>query len=68
MSVVDAIRSGEIETEGRIKDSKAMAKKLQDLGMTKEEGKIWNRLPDANRARSSSPISGSSAIRIRTRR
>ncbi len=38
-AVVQAIRSGEIETEGRIKDSKAMAKKLQDLGMTKDEGK-----------------------------
>ncbi len=38
-SVVQAIRSGEIETEGRIKDSKAMAKKLQDLGMDREEAK-----------------------------
>jgi len=38
-AVVQAMRSGEIETEGRIKDSKAMARKLQDLGMTKEEGK-----------------------------
>ena len=38
-TIVQAIRSGEIETEGRIKDSKAMAKKLQDLGMTKDEAK-----------------------------
>jgi elongation factor 2 len=39
MKIVDAIRSGEIETEGRIKDSKAMAKKLQELGMSKDESK-----------------------------
>ncbi len=38
-AIVQAIRSGEIETEGRIKDSKAMAKKLQDLGMDKDEAK-----------------------------
>jgi elongation factor 2 len=38
-AVVQAIRSGEIETEGRIKDAKALARKLQDLGFTKEEGK-----------------------------
>jgi elongation factor 2 len=38
-AIVDAIRSGEIETGGRIKDSKAMAKKLQDLGMDKDEAK-----------------------------
>jgi elongation factor 2 len=37
--IVDAIRSGEIETEGRIKDAKALARKLQDLGFSKEEGK-----------------------------
>ena len=38
-AIIQAIRSGEIETEGKIKDSKAMARKLQDLGMSKEEGK-----------------------------
>ncbi len=38
-SVVQAIRSGEIETEGRIKDAKALARKLQDLGFNKEEAK-----------------------------
>lgn len=38
-AVVQAIRGGEIETEGRIKDSKAMAKKLQELGMDKDEAK-----------------------------
>jgi elongation factor 2 len=38
-AVVQAIRSGEIVTEGRIKDAKALAKKLQELGFSKEEGK-----------------------------
>ncbi len=38
-AVVNAIRSGEIETEGKIKDAKALAKKLQDLGFTKDEAK-----------------------------
>lgn len=38
-AIVQAMRSGEIETEGRIKDSKAMAKKLQDLGMDRDEAK-----------------------------
>lgn len=38
-AIVEALRSGEIETEGRIKDAKALAKKLQDLGMDKEEAK-----------------------------
>jgi len=38
-AVVQAIRSGEIEIEGKIKDAKALARKLQDLGFSKEEGK-----------------------------
>ncbi|MBU0624553.1 MAG: elongation factor EF-2 [Candidatus Thermoplasmatota archaeon] len=38
-AVVQAIRSGEIVTEGRIKDAKALARKLQELGFSKEEGK-----------------------------
>ena len=38
-AVVAAIRSGEIEIEGKIKDAKALARKLQDLGFSKEEGK-----------------------------
>jgi elongation factor 2 len=38
-AVFEAIRSGEIQTEGRIKDTKALAKKLQDLGMDREEAK-----------------------------
>jgi elongation factor 2 len=37
--IVDAIKKGEIKTEGKIKDSKALAKKLQELGMSKEESK-----------------------------
>lgn len=37
--VVKAILAGEIKTEGKIKDAKALAKQLQELGMTKEEGK-----------------------------
>ena len=37
--VVKAITAGEIKTEGKIKDAKALAKQLQELGMTKEEGK-----------------------------
>jgi elongation factor 2 len=38
-AVVQAIRSGEIEIEGKIKDAKALARKLQELGFSKEEGK-----------------------------
>jgi elongation factor 2 len=37
--VVKAILGGEIKTEGKIKDAKALARQLQDLGMTKDEGK-----------------------------
>ncbi len=37
--IVAAIRSGAIETEGRIKDSKAVAKQLQELGMDRDEAK-----------------------------
>ncbi len=38
-AVLQAMRSGEIQTEGKIKDSKALARKLQDLGMSKDESK-----------------------------
>ena len=38
-SVVRAITSGEIKTEGRIKDSKALAKKLQEFGMERDEAR-----------------------------
>ncbi len=38
-AVFDAIKSGEIQTEGKIKDTKALARRLQDLGMEREEAK-----------------------------
>jgi elongation factor 2 len=37
--VFNAIKAGDIKTEGKIKDPKALAKQLQDLGMSKEEAK-----------------------------
>ncbi|MDI6708340.1 MAG: elongation factor EF-2 [Candidatus Thermoplasmatota archaeon] len=37
--VVDAILRGEIKAEDKIKDSKALAKKLQELGLSKEDSK-----------------------------
>ena len=37
--IVQAMRSGVIETEGRVKDSKAVAKQLQDLGMERDEAR-----------------------------
>ncbi|MBC7107854.1 MAG: elongation factor EF-2 [Methanomassiliicoccales archaeon] len=47
-AVFEAIRSGEIQTEGRIKDVKALAKKLQDLGMDREEAKGVVAFKDTN--------------------
>ncbi|MDH7509162.1 MAG: elongation factor EF-2 [Methanomassiliicoccales archaeon] len=47
-AVFEAIRSGEIQTEGRIKDAKALAKKLQDLGMDREEAKGVVAFKDTN--------------------
>lgn len=38
-AIVDAIKAGEIRTEGKIKDPKALAKQLSDLGMDKDEAK-----------------------------
>jgi elongation factor 2 len=38
-NVVKAIIDGKIKTEGKIKDRKALAKHLQELGMSKEEAK-----------------------------
>jgi len=38
-AIVQAIRAGEIDVEGRIKDSKAVARKLQDLGMERDEAR-----------------------------
>ncbi|MEK6987271.1 MAG: EF-Tu/IF-2/RF-3 family GTPase, partial [Candidatus Thermoplasmatota archaeon] len=53
--VVKAIRSGEIAAGQRIKDSKVLAKKLEELGMAKNEAKnvVWiqdtNMLIDATK-------------------
>src|SRR5512136_101532 len=43
LKVVAAIRAGEIATGQRIKDSKVLAKKLEELGMHKDEAKnvVW---------------------------
>jgi elongation factor 2 len=38
-SIVDAIKSGELSVEGKIKDAKELAKKLQDLGMDRDEAR-----------------------------
>jgi elongation factor 2 len=38
-AIVKAIKDGEIQVGQRIKDSKALAKQLQDLGMEKDESK-----------------------------
>lgn len=37
--IVDAIKSGELVVEGKIKDAKELAKKLQDLGMDRDEAR-----------------------------
>lgn len=47
-AVVHAIAEGEIKTEGRIKDPKALAKKLQDLGMDREEARGVQMFVDTN--------------------
>jgi len=39
VAIVNAIRAGEIHTDERIKDPKAMAKQLEALGMDKEDAK-----------------------------
>ncbi|HSV42481.1 MAG TPA: elongation factor EF-2, partial [Methanomassiliicoccales archaeon] len=38
-SIVAAIKAGEIKTDGKIKDPKALAKQLIDLGMDKDDAK-----------------------------
>lgn len=38
-NIIEAMQSGEIQTAGKIKDSKALAKKLQELGIDKAESK-----------------------------
>jgi len=37
--IVDAIKSGELSVEGKIKDAKELARKLVELGMDKDEAK-----------------------------
>ncbi len=37
--IIDAIKTGEISVDGKIKDTKELAKKLQDLGMDRDEAK-----------------------------
>ena len=37
--IIDAIKTGEISVDGKIKDTKELAKKLQELGMDREEAK-----------------------------
>ncbi|MDW5563199.1 MAG: elongation factor EF-2 [Methanomassiliicoccus sp.] len=37
--IVDAIKSGELVVEGKIKDAKELARKLQDLGMDRDEAR-----------------------------
>ena len=38
-SIINAIRAGEIDPDAKIKDQKAMAKHLEELGMDKEQAK-----------------------------
>ncbi|TFG56701.1 MAG: elongation factor EF-2 [Methanomassiliicoccus sp.] len=38
-AVIEAIKAGDIRTEGKIKDPKAMAKQLSDLGLDKDQAK-----------------------------
>ncbi|MDI6916860.1 MAG: elongation factor EF-2 [Thermoplasmatales archaeon] len=47
-NIVEAMQSGEIQTSGKIKDSKALAKKLQELGMDKIESKGVAAFHDTN--------------------
>jgi elongation factor 2 len=46
--IVQAIKSGEISVGQRIKDSKALAKQLQDLGMEKDEAKSVAAIEETN--------------------
>ncbi|HUL39154.1 MAG TPA: elongation factor EF-2 [Methanomassiliicoccales archaeon] len=47
-AVYSAIKAGDIKTEGKIKDPKALAKQLQELGMDKEEAKGVVAFKDTN--------------------
>jgi elongation factor 2 len=47
-AVYDAIKAGDIKTEGKIKDPKALAKQLQDLGMDRDEARGIVSFKDTN--------------------
>jgi elongation factor 2 len=47
-AIVSAILSGDIPSEGKVKDSKKMAKHLQELGMSKDEAKGIDSVIGAN--------------------
>lgn len=47
-AIVKAIQEGTIQSEGKIKDPKALAKQLQELGMDKEEAKSVVAFKNAN--------------------
>jgi elongation factor 2 len=38
-NIIEAMKTGEIQTEGKIKDAKELANKLQELGMDREEAR-----------------------------
>ena len=38
-SIVNAIHEGDVQSDGKIKDAKALAKKLEELGMSRDEAK-----------------------------
>ena len=47
-AVYKAIKAGDIKTEGKIKDPKALAKQLQDLGMERDEARGIVSFKDTN--------------------
>ena len=47
-ALVDAMKSGEIQTEGKVKDVKELAKKLAEYGMDKDEAKGFVAFHDNN--------------------
>lgn len=47
-AIVKALQEGTIQSEGKIKDPKALAKQLQELGMDKEEAKSVVAFKNAN--------------------
>jgi elongation factor 2 len=47
-AIVKAILTGEVQSGGKIKDAKILAKKLQELGMEKDESKSIAAIQDTN--------------------